>query len=118
MANIDDFKARFPNFDATVVDSLFPFIEQEWECYFCGDYSNDCDKAAILMLQAHLFVMESNPSEASARLQQSKSVGSVSVGYAGPTHSGGQNYDFFNTTKYGQRFLMLIKKRGPGALFV
>jgi len=108
MAMLDDFKARFPNIDSTLADTLVPVYELEYSCYYGGDYTNDCDKNAILLLVAHLVV--SDPSykgnDSPNRLQSSKSVGSVSTSYA----AGGSASDmsnWLNTTAYGQRFLMI-----------
>lgn len=126
MALIDDFKARFPTFNTTTVDSIFPLLEPEYPCYFDRTYGdNDCDDAAILMLLAHLFVVETSATytgtggnAAAIRSEQSKSVGSVSVSYDAITQSGGGLYDFFRTTSYGQRFLRMIAKYRGGAVFV
>ena len=124
MALIDDFKARFPEFDTAVVDAKFPLIEPEWPCYYDRPYGdNDCDDAAILMLCAHLMAMEIAAAAQAgtgtpSRSQQSKSVGSVSVSYDAPTQSGGAMFDFFRTTSYGQRYLRLIAKYAPGGFFV
>lgn len=127
MALIDDFKARFPEFNnsAVDVDSRFLMLEPEWPCYYNRPYGagDACDDAAILMLIAHLMAVEISASGGAgagtpARSQQSKSVGSVSVSYDANTQSGGADYDFFRTTSYGQRYLRLISRNAPGGLFV
>lgn len=119
MALIDDFKLRFPEFTTSVVDTKFPLLEPEWPCYYGRPYGEGdaCDDAAILMLLGHLFTMETAASAQPSRSQQSKSVGSVSVSYDAPTQSGGAMYDFFSSTKYGQRFLRLTAKH-KGGFFV
>lgn len=117
MARIDDFKDRFPNFDVTIVDSLFPIIEPLASCYYGGDYdSNDCEKEIILNLYAHLLTIENNTSNESIRNQTSKSVGSVSVSYESSQYSVG-SLNWFNTTRYGQQFLFLTNK-SRGAVFI
>ena len=114
MALIDDFKARFPEFDTAVVDQYLPILEPVWPCYYGGDYSQVCDKEIILNLLAHLLVGESATSSNASRTVASKTVGSVSVSYAG-LDSQSSTTDFFATTKYGQRYLMLIG-RNSGAV--
>jgi hypothetical protein len=113
MPLIDDFKARFPEFDAAVVDQRLPIFEAIWPCYFCGDYSIPCDKEAILNLIAHLLVMDqsagSNGATAVGNVQ-SKSVGNVSVSYKNSAVQTWDN-DFFGGTKYGMMFLNLNRGR-------
>lgn len=124
MAIIDDFKARFPEFDTAVVDAKFPLIEPEWPCYFNRPYDTDtCDDAIILMLCAHLMAMEVAAGSQSgtgtpSRSAQSKSVGSVSVSYDAQTQTGGAMFDFFRTTSYGQRYLRMVSKYRIGGVFV
>ncbi len=117
MAIIDDFKARFPQFDDAAVDLLWPSLEASWPCYYCFEYGNNaCTDEAILNLIAHLFVIEqdSQTSNGSQKDISSQSVGNVSVTFSGGAGDSA-NSQFFNTTIYGQKFLMLIKNR-RGAL--
>jgi len=116
MALIDDFKTRFPEFDTAVVDQFFPVIEPVYSCYFGGDVNVPCDKEAALNLLAHLLVGETRTSSKASRTTSSKSVGSVSVSY-GESSGGRSNADFFNTTKYGQRYLVLTQ-HNIGGYFV
>jgi len=124
MAIIDDFKARFPEFDTAVVDAKFPLIEPEWPCYYGAVYGEtSCDDATILMLCAHLMAVEVAAASqggkgTSNRSTASKSVGSVSVSYDAATQSGGALFDFFRTTSYGQRYLRLTSRNTPGGIFV
>lgn len=113
MALIDDFKSRFPEFDTTVVNTKFPLIENVWSCYYGGSYSQVCDKEIILNLLAHLLTTEINTTSGSIKGVASRSVGSVSESYATPSNQGSQT-DFFNTTKYGQRYIMLTQKNKGG----
>ena len=113
MSLTDDFKARFPEFATATVDTYLPILEPVWPCYFNRTYE-DCTKEAVLNLVAHLLVMETGSGSASIKDVQSKSVGSVSVSYATATQSGGQMYDMFNATKYGQRFMLLARSRYGG----
>lgn len=117
MALIDDFKTRFPVFTPATVDATFPLIEVTWPCYFGGSYESACNKEIILNLLAHLFVDETNAGTSSIKSVDSKSVGSVSVSYSASTATGGEGYDFFKSTKYGQRFWMMTRSN-VGAYFV
>lgn len=117
MALIDDFKARFPQLDPVCVGSMWPSLGVSWPCYYCFEYGvSACTDEAILNLIAHLFILEQGSQESSGSNKDisAQSVGSVSVTYAGGG-SASQNTQFFNTTIYGQKFLMLIKNR-RGAL--
>ena len=127
MAIIDDFKARFPSFDDATVDAVLPAIESEYDCYFNRPYGvDDCDDAAILMLLAHLYVLDTSANytgtgtgnAGALKSIQSKSVGSVSVSYDAATASGGASWDFYKTTSYGQRFWKMIQKYRGGGVFV
>lgn len=115
MALIDDFKARFPEFDVAVVDQYIPILEPVRSCYFVGAYTN-CNKETVLNLLAHLIVIETNTGTSGLKSVNSKSVSGVSIGYSSRTTTG-KNADFFTTTKYGQRFMMLTKFRA-GSVFV
>ena len=116
MLTEQDFLDRFPNFDTTQVNDKWPVLSKIWPCYYPNtDYGiDDCDDEAILNLVAHLFVTEISQSDAAFKDIQSQSVGSVSVSY----NNNGSNIskEFFNSTKYGQRFLQLIRAR-QGAVF-
>lgn len=114
MAIIDDFKSRFPEFDDTFVDATLPFYIDNYQCYYGGDYSNACDKEIILYLLAHLLYTEGGYDGSGSggatptQLQASKSVGSVSVSYVvADTSTSSARNNFFGTTKYGQRYLLL-----------
>ena len=115
MALIDDFKARFPEFDVAVVNQYIPILEPVRSCYFVGAYTN-CNKEAVLNLLAHLLVIETGQGTSGQKSIASKSVGSVSLNYDARTTTG-KNSDFYSTTKYGQRFMMLTKFRA-GSVFV
>lgn len=107
MALIDDFKARFPEFDGTLVDNNLPRLQDVWPYYFNKEYST-LTKEVILNLNAHLLVLDQNGSPSSIQELTSTSVGSVSESYASKSDSSDRN-DFFRSTKYGQAFLMLSK---------
>ena len=111
MALIDDFKARFPEFDTGVVDQYLPILEGVWPCYFNKPYTG-CNQEAILNLVAHLLTTEVQTSKASGQVVASKSVGSVSTSYVQAAGSTSGMYSMFGSTKYGQRFLQLIAHMG------
>lgn len=116
MALIDDFKSRFPEFDDAVVDQYLPVLEPVYPCYFGGNYEIPCDKEAILNLLAHLLVLEERTKQSSLRTTQSRSAGGVSVSYDASAN-GRDTAGFFDTTKYGQRFLVLTQSN-VGGFFV
>lgn len=113
MALIDDFKARFPEFATATVDTYLPILADVWPSYYAFEYSATT-KEATLNLVAHLLVQETNTGSGSAQTVASKSVGSVSESYVAATQSGGALFDFFNSTKYGQRFMLLTRRRYGG----
>ena len=92
MALVDDFKTRFPEFSASNVDSVFPVLESSYPSYFGGNILNFEEET--MQLLAHLFVVET--------------VINQSMG--GVVEEDAADYDaFFKTSKYGQRFLSLIR---------
>lgn len=116
MALIDDFKARFPEFDTAVVDQYFPVVEQVYQCYYGGDVNVPCEKEAVLNLIAHLIVLEERTKQSALRTTSSRAAGSVSLSYESSAN-GRNTSGFFDTTKYGQRFLVLTQ-HNIGAYFV
>ena len=118
MSLIDDFKIRFPNFDPTTVDTLWPQIEPILPCLYGGQYGggDPCIDNANLYLAAHLFVVISDGQEAPSLVASSESVGSVSV--SNVINSAMSDRDsFYSSTGYGQTFLIITGKR-QGAFFV
>jgi hypothetical protein len=117
MALLDDFKARFPEIDPALADTLVPIYEATYNCYYGGSYLIDCDKEAILLLIAHMVTTDpsytGSGSAAPSKDVASKSVGSVSVSYsAGST--GSDLKVWLNSTRYGQLFLMITSNNmGP-----
>ena len=118
MAFIDDFKAKFPEFDTTAVDTYFATSEDDYKCYYGANYvgTGTCDDQAILMLQAHLFVVNDKSGTAPSKDAVSKAVDGVSVSFATPA-TNSQSDIFFMSTKYGQRYLQLIA-HNFGGVFV
>lgn len=116
MALIDDFKTRFTEFETSDVDTHIPILEAVYPAYYNAVYdaTNAVIKEAILNLLAHLLTAELDTDTDAARPVSSQSVGSVSVSYEARSGGGGTLYDAFNTTKYGQRFLVLIANHYGG----
>lgn len=112
MSLLDDFKTRFPPpaFPTAIADQWVPIYADVWQCYYGKPYSG-CTKEIILNLIAHLIFMETRPTANSVREKTSRTVGSVSVSSAAATTTGDMQ-DFFGTSKYGQRFMMLTMARG------
>jgi hypothetical protein len=104
-----DFEGRFPTIPWQ------PWVESVWPSYTCLTY-NDKNKEAILNLIAHLLVLDGLPGTGSARTEESKSVGSVSVSY-GSSANTSELAGFFNSTRYGQRYWLLTGRR-IGAVLV
>ena len=90
-----------------------PIEEAVYPAIYGGDYENATDKEAILNLIAHLVIVDSIPGSAPARLLISKSAGSVSGSYASPVVSSFSD-EYFNTTRYGQRFKMITRANYGG----
>lgn len=117
MALDADFKERFPQFDEATVDSVFPFLAKDYLFYYNVAYVADSPTApAVLMLLAHLFVVETSASDGQANQLSSTGVRSVN-GTFHLTERTTNKRSFLNSTKYGQRFLLMTEKR-QGAMFV
>lgn len=114
MAILDDFKIRFPEIAEADADLYVPILSEVYQAYFKGDYDNN--KEIILNLLAHLLVNEKNSGSSSVKGASSKSFGNVSVSYADSLASNSFE-SWFLSTKYGARYLMLIRSRA-GAYFV
>ena len=107
---IDDFKLRFVEFSNPKYDDLIIILADVWPEYYCGLY--ETDQEAILNLVAHLLVGETQNGSGSAKSVQSQSVGNVSLSFAATSTSTSERTDWYRTTKYGQRFLMLTRRAG------
>lgn len=113
MSLIADFKARFPEFDESAVDTYLPTLEPVWPCYYGFKYEG-CHVEAILNLLAHLLVGELSAGSGNVKSTSSKTVGNVSVRYADGLETTSESQDFFSTTKYGKRFWLLTQSRYGG----
>jgi hypothetical protein len=117
MSLLDDFKERFPNFDPETVDALFPDVQDDYPNYYDYVYgvSAVIDRA-ILLLCAHLFVVETLPSDGQVGQLSQSGVRSVSGSFRVQADTTDWR-TFFEATKYGGRFLKMINKR-QGGIFV
>jgi len=113
----DDFLARFNEFDIDdVTNYSFVFEDAVWGAYYGNAYAPKT-KEIILNLIAHLLTLEALPTSSAVRTETSKSVGSVSTSYAESSNKNSVN-DFFDMTKYGQRFVFLTASRATRGFFV
>jgi hypothetical protein len=117
MALVDDFKARFPNIAAATADQFIPILEPVWTSYWGGDYDTAHGQEIVLNLLAHVLVSETSNSDDSPKTVQSQSVGSVSESFAPGFAPDSDRIAWFNTTKYGARYLLLTGSR-RGGVFV
>ena len=116
MSLIDDFKARFPEFDTAQVDAVFPSISATYHCYYNNDYGvSECEDEAILQLCAHLFVVQSSATARPSREVSSRGADGLSVSY-GDNKTG--DASFYSSTKYGQAFLLITSKKSQGGFYV
>lgn len=113
MALVDDFKNRFPEFDAVIVDEYIPILEDVWPCYYGGSYSGCC-KEIILNLLGHLITVETTADSSSPKTVASKSVGNVSLSYAPGYTSMNERDAWLKSTKYGARYLWLTSRNIGG----
>lgn len=117
--DIDTFKLRFPEIDSLVVDARFSVALSESACYYTPNcLSEGCTDNALCQLVAHLIVIDDNSSTAPLKGISSQSVDGVSVSYDGAISTSTGADPFFNSTKYGNRFLKMIEGCGYGAIFV
>jgi len=117
MAVSDDFKSRFPEFDAVTVDQYIPILEPVWPSYWGGDYAAPSGQEIVLNLLAHLITAEISAGSENVKTAQSKSVGSVSVSYSPGYAPTSERNAWLKTTKYGARYLWLTS-RNAGGFFV
>jgi len=115
----DDLKSKFKDLDPRVIDRYLPMYENSYKCYYGANYGrNSCDDEIVLHLLAHLiFTADKQFDGTAVRQTASESVGSVSVSYATPTAPSTNEDMFFNSTIYGQTYLML-KSKNIGCYFV
>jgi len=117
MAVVDDFKARFSEFEPITVDQYIPILEPVWPCYWGGVYTDPCGQEIVLNLLAHLITVEISAGSGNVKTAQSKSVGSVSVSYSQGYAPTSERNAWLKTTKYGARYLWLTS-RNAGGFFV
>ncbi len=118
MPLLDDFKARYPQFDTAQVDAAWPSIDPAYLCYYGVEYGQGttCDNEVILVLCAHLFTIQSSGNNSPRLVATSKAVGNVSTNYS--TGDVGEYRSFFMSSKYGQQFLQMTNRQAQGAIFV
>ena len=112
MSIIDDFKARFPEFDVTVVNDRLPVLIEVYPVYCNRVYEDSpTNKEIILNLLAHLLTGDrlGGLDTSGGSMIASQSVGSVSESF---TAKNGKSelWDFFGGTKYGQLYIQLTRR--------
>lgn len=110
--------ARFPEFNESDVANYINGINAAWPCIYGGEYGvTSCQDEIILNLAAHLYAIDSGRGSSSSPVNSvaSKSVGDESTSYNYADMSSKEL--FFSTTRYGQRYWLLISFRS-GAVFV
>ena len=117
MAVSDDFKSRFPEFDAVTVDQYIPILEPVWPSYWGGDYAAPSGQEIVLNLIAHLITAEISAGSDNVKTAQSISVASVSISYSPGYAPTSERNAWLKTTKYGARYLWLTS-RNSGGFFV
>lgn len=116
MALADDLRLRFPELNGDQVVTYAPILEPVYPVYYGGDYATPRGREIILNLVAHLILLETrNTTGGALRTVTSRSVGSVSESYA-DNSTKSQQAEFFSSTKYGQRFLLLTSYRRGAAV--
>ena len=125
MSLLDDFKTRFandPSLDLVAIENNWQAYDPVYMCYYCYEYpsSDTCVNEAIFQLIAHMSIVEGDGTNgggvAPIKDIESKSWASESVTY-GAVDNQSPFYNYFNSTKYGQRFMMIIRPN-QGAVFV
>ncbi len=121
MSFVDDFEARFPElverYTSELVEDTIPLLEPSFIIYYGLPYGNNPKSdQAILMMAAHLLIVQLASSSNQFNQFSSNSVGNVSGSFFLPQNTT-ELRTFFNSTKYGQQFLLLIRSR-QGGVFV
>ncbi|QQP86939.1 DUF4054 domain-containing protein [Entomomonas asaccharolytica] len=110
---LDDFRARYPEFDSISDGRINVFIEDA-QLQVSAKIWGKLYQQGVLALAAHL--LKSNPNangsgsggNGSPFPVSNKSAGSLSIGYAVPTVSDNDDSSYMLTI-YGQRYLQLRK---------
>jgi hypothetical protein len=117
VALIDDFKARFSQFNSDSVDNVFPFLEKDYIYYYNFPYVEGGPKSEIILfLLAFLYKVEKSPSDGQKNQVRSASAKGVSSTFNVSDMSTEQR-NFLNSNDYGQRFLRMANRR-QGTFFV
>ena len=103
-----EFKVRFPEFASELDARIQAIIDEAVEFLDCYT-SSTAYRTLQLFYVAHVLAIEKEQAagdSAASLAATSKSVGSVSVGFAGPMGSTSNQKSYFNSTSYGQYFWM------------
>lgn len=104
MVTLSDFRIRFPEFDEVLDERVQIFLDDANEDLSLPAWGKYYDRG-VYYLTAHRLTLANASQTSSTFATSSKSVGSVSVGYAVNARE-----DNYNSTKYGQEFVNLKLK--------
>jgi hypothetical protein len=108
MSLINDFKARFPEFKSSVVDTYWATIESIWPSYYGGAYTAE-SKELVLNLCAHLLYDETSTGPSGTQQAESRTIGIISEKFSSRSSGGSGQFD---GSKYGRRFMQLARISG------
>ena len=100
-----------------LAEQYIPILEGVYPHYYGGGYEG-AGVEIVLNLLGHLVTVETQAGAGNPKVEQSKSVGSVSVSYAAGYATTSERDAWFKTTRYGARYLILTANRGMGGRFV
>ena len=118
-----DFRARFPEF-ANAGDPQVSAILSEASAEIGADWLEKDKATAALYLAAHMLAGSGGlggPGASGVAVSgpvRSRSVGDVSVTFAGVEGSGYGSKSIYASTGYGQRFLQLARRNFPAVAIV
>lgn len=115
MSLLTDFGERFQEF-SPLNRAVFDGLESTLICIYGVPYgTSDKDDVIIQYLCAHLYFIDIGDSSSPKKAVQSRSVGGVLITYGSGNED--RNTVLYNSTKYGQRFLMLTDSQRDGVIF-
>lgn len=109
-----DFWARFPEFSQSEDETYLDALENAWPFYYGREYEGN--EEIVLNLLAHLLIHEQTSGSGAIQNVTSESADGLSASYQGQESLSFYDH-FWGSTKYGQRYLMLLRTVA-GAYFV
>lgn len=122
MTTTAEFKARFPEFDSIADARVQIFLDDAALVMDSGIWGGIYNLGQAYLAAHYLSLAEKSSaggSAATAGPVVSRSVDGVSVAYAGtPSAPSNSNAAYYNSTQYGQRYMVLLKNLGVSASVV